>query len=226
MFYKKCKGFTFVELIIVLVVLGALGGTFLINYKDNLITAKAVTIVANLRTIKDAALLYRMSTPNPTIKEFIQKGVAKQYLGDTASTKLETTDLTSLPNELEDELKTNFSGDQVIQTFWQGGVVMVDGRISYRVWSLTATKGGAELGIWKAQCNYGNQNNSYGGDPDMAAIRVKLIEMAPEARLLTEGLQLYTISSDRIANPKTNTDTGETYYERGATTYKVAIRVE
>lgn len=205
---KSRKGFTFVEVIFTLIIIAALMATFMLVYKDTVVTAKANSIVANLQTVKDAAILYRMTTPHPTIDEFVKD--AKLYLGDIVNVQIDVPDL---------ETSTD---NTIIKTYWKGSVLMASGNVSYRIWSLVEIQGNnkntaKELGIWKAQCNYGTDQYSKKsitskGDPDCDAIRNKLFEMAPDAGLLTDGLLPYTDINDR----KVNTNK----------TYKVAVRVE
>lgn len=55
---KTRKGFTLVELLIVIVVIGILAAMMMMSSNEAVTTAKANNIVANLRSIKTAALAY------------------------------------------------------------------------------------------------------------------------------------------------------------------------
>ena len=201
---RKRKGFTLVELLIVIIILGALSATMMLSSGDSVAAAKANTIVANLSTVKHAALLYWASEPNPTIEGFMKN--AKDYIGDTARENATTENAT---------LNTLLDNDEIKSTSWKGGVVMIVGNISYRVWS-QLDKDKKENGIWKAQCDFGpeaNTQHGVAGDPDRDAIRSKLADMTPDAKLLTEGLMPYDAEHDKSSDGKTEM-------------YKVAIRIK
>ena len=81
---KSREGFTLVEILIVILILGVLAGSMLLASGGTVAAAKANKIVADMTVIKDAVLAYYMENVenSPTIYGFCAQ--AKKYLGDTA----------------------------------------------------------------------------------------------------------------------------------------------
>ena len=78
------KGFTLVEVLIVVLILGVLAGSMLLSSGKSVAAAKANKIIADMTVIKDAVLAYYMENvdSNPTIYGFLDQ--SRKYLGDTA----------------------------------------------------------------------------------------------------------------------------------------------
>jgi len=55
---RKARGFTLVELLIVIVIIGILAGSMLLVFGSTTDKAKATKVVSNLRSLKAAALMY------------------------------------------------------------------------------------------------------------------------------------------------------------------------
>ena len=64
---NKRKGFTLVELLIVIVVIGILSAMMMLSSTEAVTSAKASNIVSNLRNLKTAALAYYADNPTSII---------------------------------------------------------------------------------------------------------------------------------------------------------------
>jgi len=64
---KKRTGFTLVELLIVIIIIGILAGAMLLVAGSGTDKAEATKIVSNLRSLKAAALMYYADNPNATV---------------------------------------------------------------------------------------------------------------------------------------------------------------
>ena len=61
---KSNKGFTLIELVVVIAILGILAGIAIPRFMDATATARGAKIVADLRTIDSAAMMYQAKTGN------------------------------------------------------------------------------------------------------------------------------------------------------------------
>ena len=66
---KKRTGFTLVELLIVIIIIGILAGAMLLVAGSGTDKAEATKIISNLRSLKSAALMYYSDNPNAVIPE-------------------------------------------------------------------------------------------------------------------------------------------------------------
>lgn len=63
-FIKNRKGFTLVELVVVIAILGILAGLAIPRFMDATASARGARIVADMRTIDSAVLMYNAKTGN------------------------------------------------------------------------------------------------------------------------------------------------------------------
>lgn len=75
------KGFTLVELLIVIVVIGILSAMMMLSSNEAVTTARANNIASNLRNLKTAALAYWADNMNETFTEAGVKAGTFKYLG-------------------------------------------------------------------------------------------------------------------------------------------------
>ena len=85
MLNKKRKGFTLIEILLVIVILAALSATMMLSSRESTYFAKANSIISTMNLVRDAALSYYTNNieNNPTPREFYTKE-SQNYLGDTA----------------------------------------------------------------------------------------------------------------------------------------------
>ena len=91
---SKRKGFTLVELLIVIVVIGILSAMMMISSTEAVSSAKAASIIGNMRTLKTAALAYYIdkvdSSSAANISSLPMSSVAK-YLSTTATADMKNS---------------------------------------------------------------------------------------------------------------------------------------
>ena len=63
-FIKNRKGFTLVELVVVIAILGILAGLAIPRFMDATASARGARIVADMRTIDSAIMMYNAKTGN------------------------------------------------------------------------------------------------------------------------------------------------------------------
>lgn len=81
-FIKNQEGFTLVELVVVIAILGILAGIAIPRFMSATETARGAKTVADLRTLESAAVMYYAKTGVVPTKTDLEKGNAK--LGTTA----------------------------------------------------------------------------------------------------------------------------------------------
>ena len=86
------KGFTLVELLIVIVVIGILSAMMMISSSEAVSSAKATNIVNNLRAVKVAALAYYADHSDKFDSNNLKMANLLPYLKKTNSSTVETAD--------------------------------------------------------------------------------------------------------------------------------------
>ena len=156
--HKVRKGFTLVELLIVVLILGVLAGSMLLSSGKSVAAAKATKIIADMTVIKDAVLTYYMENVGnePSIEGFCDN--AQKYLGDSAM------------NGLSKKLGTGG------QSYNANNLVLQLGDIYFQI-----TYPPSEPNKWYVEAFFPD-------DPDRNGIREKLKERASSIPLFkTEG---------------------------------------
>lgn len=117
---KKKKGFTLIELIVVIAILGILAGIAVPRFSNSTVKAANVAHNANIRTIQSAAMMYMAENAIPTdgLDAATSKTNVEKYLQGwpTVPSKAQSTDsdgkLADMP--ADPEYTITISGDGVV----------------------------------------------------------------------------------------------------------------
>ncbi|MBQ7570582.1 MAG: type II secretion system protein [Synergistaceae bacterium] len=93
------KGFSLVELLIVIVIMGILGAGVMLSSSGAVASARALTIINDLRSLKEAALLFYLDNPDgelniENIKTYIDN--SEKLTGENTPYKVEHNDNTNV----------------------------------------------------------------------------------------------------------------------------------
>lgn len=123
---KKSKisyAFTLVELLVVIIIIGILAGVMMLIVYSGNHSAEAAKIVSDLRSLKAAAMLYYLDTPegpepkiNPDLKAHMDRPPDGKYGIDRFSTDhiYAYCDLTDVSSGIIEKLKNNDTAVEVI----------------------------------------------------------------------------------------------------------------
>ena len=129
----KRKGFTLVELLIVIVVIGILSAMMMLSSTEAVSSARASNIVSNLRNLKTAALAFYIDSMDVTDgKKITDIGADKAFY--------------HIKRHLNNEAEGNFTGYDVADgadtnTDWYLKVTVTDSRVKEKLASRAASVG-------------------------------------------------------------------------------------
>ena len=111
----KGKGFTLVELLIVLVIIGILGAMMMISSSEAVSSAKATTIISDLRAVKAAALSYYTDHSDKT-----------EWTADDLSKKNLLPYLKKTNDETDEDAEISLKGYKVVINTWEDWYAQCD----------------------------------------------------------------------------------------------------
>lgn len=79
-FFKNKKGFTLIELVVVIAILGILAGIAIPRFMDATASAKGAKVVADLRTIDSACMMYLAKEGTPVADSTDGTGLTGTYI--------------------------------------------------------------------------------------------------------------------------------------------------
>ena len=127
-FFKNKKGFTLVELVVVIAILGILAGIAIPRFMDATATAKGSKIVADMRTIDSAIMMYNAQ------KGSLPANVTAAAAGDTQLTGANLLASWPVPPTGEAKIVNNSGASVSIQSSTDSAVYygITDGRAMFR----------------------------------------------------------------------------------------------
>ena len=121
--FKKQRGFTLVELLIVIIIMGILAGAMMLIVSSGNEAAEAAKIISDLRSLKSAAMIYYLDNPDgpapqidPDLKMRMDRPPDARYSIDESASGVifAQCDLSSISSGIIDKLKKSDTAVEVI----------------------------------------------------------------------------------------------------------------
>ncbi|OPZ36071.1 MAG: Type II secretion system protein G precursor [Synergistetes bacterium ADurb.BinA166] len=147
---KKRSGFTLVELLIVIIIIGILAGAMLLVAGSGTDSAEATKIISDLRSLKSAALLYYADHPTSSVAPTVTQ------LGGYMDRTLPGANFAVSPNATSSD------------TWWVGRIAIPEGGVRTKL----AQRAG-EVGLYNGSATAPTASEDYDGNGANAWIKAR-----------------------------------------------------